>query len=805
MHATSRGSRRPEIDGSETHPPCHEPFGDRGRAHRTTHEPSRGATRVQPGSERATDAWRSELWSILAPMVRLACLALVGLLGACDSSPATRRTPDPTTPDPTPPDATTQARPGVVTDVWAGGRRTCVARDGEIRCWGDAYHGALGPDVTMSTTSVPTVIPGLAGATAVALGESHGCAVMPDATLRCWGSDEYGALGKGGLGGDSPTPLAVRGLTGVTGVAAHGHQTCALAGGKVLCWGERSGKLPGVVDGLTGALQISLGEHHACARTERDVRCWGDNDHGQLGLPDPTRRDSAVAVPDLGVVDEIAAAGDTTCARTGGAVRCWGAGADAQLGQPDRKDSAAPRPIAGLDDAVALALGPGHACALRGGGRVACWGGSDRGAFGFPRNCPEDHVGQSFHAGTSGVVMVYCAAPIAVEGIADAVGLVHGLGHACARTRAGGVRCWGGTGYGELGNRDHGAHGSRAPIDVTFPEPTRAGATRRAIAVGAHGEWSCAVLEDRTVRCWGASPLGQLGPDVKNLSAAPVAIAGIVGAAEIAVGAYHACTLAEGGGVRCWGYNGNGALGDGTAEARATPVTPQGLPEVTQLSASGDSMGGHTCALARDGGVWCWGGNRAGQAAPGGPQLVPPTRVAGLTASAVVAGLGATCAIDQGVPKCWGDLPIAGGRGLVAAPTPLAGLDHVVELGMGYQVICGRRDDGAVACWGTRRSGELKTITVPLGGPARALAVGSYGAAVVRTDGALLTWWIEEDSAPTEVSLPDVARVATSGSHTCALDGQGRVSCWGANLNGQLGNPDQGAGGESKTPHQVPL
>lgn len=731
-------------------------------------------------------------------------LVALALLAACERPPDAKPQPtsDPPNRTTTP---TTPPQPGVVTAVWAGARRNCVARDGAVRCWGNAYNNSLGPGVSMTMTSVPTPLPGLEGATSVALGESHGCAVMPDSTVRCWGANDHGALGNNGAGEHAPTPIPVPAITSATAVVAAEYRTCALASGAAWCWGEGFAKLPLPVAGVTDALQLALGSHHACARTPRDVVCWGENQHGQLGQPGEAASATPTAVPGLGAVDEIAAAGDYTCARTGGAVRCWGEGEDAQLGQPDRKDSPTPLAIPGLGDAVALALGPGHACALRTNGLVSCWGGSDRSSFGFPDACPKDQVGQSHHAGTSGVVMAYCAAPMPVAGISDAVALVHGLGHACALGRAGGLRCWGGTGYGELGNRDHGAAASEAPLDVTFPEPNTPTSTARATAVTASGEWSCAVLTDRTVRCWGAGTLGMLGPNFKGVSATPVTIPGVEKVVSLAQGAYHACALVDGGGVRCWGHNRSGALGDGTDEAHTTPVTPIGLPAVTQLSAAADAMGGHTCALTKDGAVWCWGGNRAGQAAPGGPLAALPAAIPGITdAKQVVAGQGATCVVQQGVPHCWGELPSATGRGIVEKPTPIA-LDRVVELGMGYQVICGRRDDGTVACWGKRRDNTIKTVEVPLGGKARAIAVGNYGAVALRTDGKVFNWWIEEDSAPTELSLDAPTQVATSGSHTCALAGEGHVLCWGGNQNGQLGNPDQGAGGESKTPTRVAL
>ena len=695
------------------------------------------------------------------------------------------------------------AKPGA--SLFAGGRRSCTIREGALRCWGDANHGALGTGVVMSASSVPTVIAGLDAVVAVALGESHGCASGLDGTVRCWGSNEYGALGNGGAGEGSPTPVAVPGLAGVTQLVAHGHQTCALANGQVWCWGDRHARVPTAISGLADVRQVALGEHHGCARLDSGVSCWGANDHGQLGSPGEPA--GLVAVPGLGPVDEIAAAGDYTCARTAGVVRCWGDGDAAQLGRPDRKDSPSPRPIDGLADATALALGPAHACALRSSGAVACWGGSDRSPFGYPRTCPEGQTGQNLSPGTSGVMQVYCAAPMPVDGLADVVALVHGETHACAQTRAGALQCWGGGGYGELGNRDHGNRDSAAPIAVSFPAARPTTPSARAVAVAAQGEWSCAVLADRSVRCWGASSLGQLGPDVKNASATPVAIAGLGDVADLALGSYHGCARTSAGGVRCWGFNGNANLGDGTVDARREPVTPTNLPEVTALSASNDAMGAHTCALTKDRSVWCWGDNRAGQALPGGPQRVAPTQVPDLAdVSQVVAGQAATCVLLNGVARCWGTLRTSGSQILVGAPPAIDGVDRLVELGMGYQVFCGRRDDDSVWCWGTRQDAGTAPKQVDLRGPARSLAVGSYGAAALRADGTLLTWGIESTTAPiTETVLPGLTSIASSGSHTCALDDQGRVHCLGWNMNGQLGNPDQGTGGESKVPTLVAL
>jgi alpha-tubulin suppressor-like RCC1 family protein len=88
---------------------------------------------------------------------------------------------------------------------------------------------------------------------------------------------------------------------------------------------------------------------------------------------------------------------------------------------------------------------------------------------------------------------------------------------------------------------------------------------------------SCALLVDRTVRCWGAtSAAGQTG-DATTPRLTPAPIAGLPAVNAISGFGEHVCALLADSTVRCWGVNSAGQLGDGTKTDRSAPVPVAGL------------------------------------------------------------------------------------------------------------------------------------------------------------------------------------------------------------------------------------
>ncbi len=108
------------------------------------------------------------------------------------------------------------ARPTVLS---VGGDTSCVrVEDGTVRCWGSDLQGQLGDGRAGGFSPAPTLViasPGAAannplqGVELVRVGPGSVCAKLSDRSVRCWGSNEAGALGTGNLSPASgPVPLS---------------------------------------------------------------------------------------------------------------------------------------------------------------------------------------------------------------------------------------------------------------------------------------------------------------------------------------------------------------------------------------------------------------------------------------------------------------------------------------------------------------------------------------------------------------------------------------------------------------------
>jgi alpha-tubulin suppressor-like RCC1 family protein len=291
-----------------------------------------------------------------------------------------------------------------VAAIAVGDEHACaLRRDGAVRCWGSNDFGQLG-DGTNAERDLPVAPAGLREKVVqIAAGDYHTCALLDDGSARCWGNNEEGQLGTGGIdrpkGPGGPAimgmaapegPALVHSLGVVTAIESRDDLTCALdTRGLVACWGipigygamvehaARRGKSrPTAVRGLREATALTLGRSHSCALLrDKTAVCWGDNDAGQLGDGTTTARLSPTPVAGLAGIEELRAGGYSTCARLGeGSVRCWGSNGSGQLGDGTTTSRATPTAVPGLREVQQLSMAASRRCATLKSGAIVCWG-----------------------------------------------------------------------------------------------------------------------------------------------------------------------------------------------------------------------------------------------------------------------------------------------------------------------------------------------------------------------------------------------------------------------------------------------
>ena len=266
--------------------------------------------------------------------------------------------------------------------------------------------------------------------------------------------------------------------------------------------------------------------------------------------------------------------------------------------------------------------------------------------------------------------------------------------------------------------------------------------------------------------CWGWNEYGQLGTGDTASASVPTEATAVTSASitptQVALGQRHTCVLADNGTVWCWGYNYYGQLGDGTTEDRLTPVQVVGLTNVIKISSGGLA----SCALKDDGTVWCWGYNNQGQLGDGTTfNRSTPVQVVGLSDVVDISSSGPhTCAVkNDGTVYCWGYNNHGQlGDGTIftqRTPVQVVGLSGAIQVTAGIYHTCALKNDGTVWCWGDNTYGQ----------------VGDGSAS--------------DQHTPVQVpGLADIVGLSGGALHTCAVKNDGTVWCWGYNSSGQLGD-----------------
>ena len=338
-----------------------------------------------------------------------------------------------------------------------------------------------------------------------------------------------------------------------------------------------------------------------------------------------------------------------------------------------------------------------------------------------------------------------------------------GYEHTCGITQEGRLFCWGNNYYGQLGDGTY----------VNKNAPTQVGTDTDWETVAAGYFHTCATRSDKSLLCWGKNDRGQLGDPTFNNKKRNVP--GVVLSMvpwkwdKIALGAAFSCgSVVDMDGLFCWGANDNGQLGDQTKEDKLVPtrVSSSDVPRWPGYSAGAD----HMCGISGiNSYLYCWGNNTSGQFGIDMPlKSDSPYIVSSVGWLNVASGERHSCGIDvkRGL-YCWGNnLYGQLGMGTKTAkekPSPLFTMDAYSwdRLAAGsYHNCASISAKPELFCWGNNTHGQIGDGT--------------------REDRLVIT-----AVKPADVSYWKL--YDAGGSHTCAIDNNDKLWCWGNNYFGQVG------------------
>jgi alpha-tubulin suppressor-like RCC1 family protein len=756
----------------------------------------------------------------------------------------------------------------------AGSSFACgIDDDGNVGCLGATGTGKLGNELTATNKDgwrrvhlygVPDAN-GVSDVPSdkvldVCVGEDHACAIsnyVDERELFCWGSNLYGQLGYN---------KSVENI----GLTTHPAEFDPVF--------VKSGP----------AIQVVCGLYHTCVLLEGrvNVLCWGKGNVGQLGFVSTdgfavynASQSQGLSVGLESPIVFLSAGTDHTCATLEtGEIRCWGEGAQGRLGTGNAADvgteedpfDTSELPVDLGSPVVVLDAGPSSTCAVLDDNSTLCFG---------------RQVSGSMAAGTQSE-RYDDSPPVAPGFFVPSRGKVTGVATtiqaSCVVDECSCVFCAGRGSY--LGSgREYGVGGTPWGVRyVHFHFP------HKVESITTWGEHHCVTYEatddadDRLVSCWGRDTDGRLGTEgganffptvhrVRGTAIAPAAIhvvasfspeaaargteSGSGGGylinathtalplpppmslpptlSSVRAGKDHTC-FHIGTAVHCIGGNGQGQLYSDVAARRNATLDESKLDLPIQVHAVATGRRVTCFILSETKEVACIGANANGELGlgstdpdknlPGNPLLT----VSGLGAPAtdICLGNGHGCAII-GTTKiqCWGQNNVM----QLGGPTLEDSVDPDSEGSVGplfnlekplSSLACGAHHtcvivDSTPRCWGWNVHGQLghsvagattlnETVPLTMLEGAQHIAAGYAHTCAVDKNGVVFcfgsgnfgdlgTGSVADSAVPTAVPLDGLNAVAVSlgTAVSCALVDNGDVACWGTIEHGDVRQPSE--------------
>lgn len=727
---------------------------------------------------------------------------------------------------------------------------------------------------------IPT---GLSNVKAISAGGFHSLALREDGTVAAWG---------GNIFRQSEVPITAVSVSSIA--AGHWHNLALRADGKVVAWGRDSWGAATVPEGLSDVVAIDAGYEHSLALLSNGtVVAWGSNDKGQCDVPEG-----------LGDVVAISAgAWQGFAVRRDGELISWGEGENGQTSPPLRHGITAVsggywhgmalsrdgRLFAWGDDEFhqndvpawisssrvqAISAGGEHNVVLTADGRVRAWGRGDHWqtsvpdrSTAHPRSAPprpqNDAEPSRLPSGTvwgwgstdDGLLAFHpklsSAAPTRVPGVDQVARVVILQNTVFALRSDGSIWGWGGNDKGQLcdGTRtDRYApmrisglreitEIERGPMAISAsgalwawgetaerePTPVHPGLLSDVVQIEHDDHTYFGLLRDGTIRSWGRNQHGQIGNGTRSaygktdadpsvpttvtvlsekrswlgkLREVEKPLSDVVDVVISGGGGYHPISvyaLRKDGSVWGWGANNAGQLGDGSTEGQTRPVR-LGLSGIVSLVAEprmATNIWPWMYAITEAGAVWRWRPSKGGAAAPEQMSGLHDIRTISIAEGCVLA------LTSEGAVWNWD-----AGSLTPSQPALVSELDEVIEVAAGRRSLA-LRSDGSVWTWGweptelgSRYSRTATRVQGIAGASSVFNAVGTFFA--VCDDGALWAWGAGSRGQlgtgdnrhrllPAVVhAVGDAGGLVASHDTAFAIRTDGSLTAWGGNESNKL-------------------
>ena len=375
-------------------------------------------------------------------------------------------------------------------------------------------------------------------------------------------------------------------------------------------------------------------------------------------------------------------------------------------------------------EVTSLACGGTCECALLSNSTVRCWG--QKGANGGTGQY-EFEASSGNALGTMGVMLP----PTQLPSGRLATSISCGSEHCCVVLEDDDAFCWGKNDQGQVGNGRDVLDVCKVWNDGTCGAnlvPVNLGYGRYVLDIALGDDWSCAVLDNEVVHCWGKNDDNYLGVDSDKFGTKigdsllepgglvePNTFQGGKAVKFFAI-ALSRCVILHIADVVCWGNSTDSQLGistEGTLfdlwERTVYPTVDLGGRKAFALAVGSGYDNAHQCTMLSaadcdecEDEIKCWGDNGSGQLGYG------DTRNRGTTRGDFVNDV-----VDLGSPGVHPAFEL-GGYDRAPEPTPPAAIS---ALSLGNQHTCAILTMGRVPCWGHKNKGQLNGFdTTPIGG-----------------------------------------------------------------------------------------